>query len=92
METRLGKKLPGNHALIPWMVSHAAETISRFQVGKDGRTAHERLRGRKFNKVVPEFGERVHYLKPRSVGRNKAESRWGEGIFLGVRRNQGNTR
>ena len=68
--------------MIPWLVSHAAETIGRFQLGADGRTAYERTRGRKLNKELPEFGERIHYLKLRSIGRNKAESRWGEGIFF----------
>ena len=56
--------------MIPWMVCHAVETLGRFQLGADGKTAHERIRGRKFNKETPEFAERIHYLK--------AESRWGE--------------
>ena len=89
LETRLGNTLPGNHILIRWMVSHAAETISRYQIGKDGKTAHERLRGRKFNKIVPEFAEHVHYLTLGSLGRNIGESRWNTGAFLGIREESG---
>ena len=28
-----------------WMVAHAAETIGRYQVGRDGKMAYERIRG-----------------------------------------------
>ena len=71
------------------MVAHAAETIGRYQLGSDGKTAYEGIKGRKFNRVVPEFGEGIYYQVLRSLGRNKGESRWRTGTFLGVREESG---
>ena len=63
--------------------------VSRFLVGKDGRTAYERRRGRKCQIAVVPFGERVWYLKANSAGKNKFESRWGSGIWIGTREEGG---
>ena len=49
----------------------------------------ERVRGKKFNRALPDFGERVHYLTLRSRGSYKAESRCKTQIFLGVREESG---
>ncbi|MFM7989620.1 MAG: hypothetical protein ACKPKO_60935, partial [Candidatus Fonsibacter sp.] len=40
LETRQGRRIDGNHALVPWMVQHAAGILNRYSVGKDGRTAY----------------------------------------------------
>ena len=63
--------------------------LNRYNVGKDGRTAFRRLRGIDFNKKVPDFGECIWYLKPKSKGRKKAEYRWAEGVWVGVRDESG---
>ena len=34
---------------------------------------------------MAEFGECIHYLKAKSKGRHKLDSRWADGIFYGVR-------
>ena len=36
-----------------------------------------------------EFGECVWYLKPKSKGKHKAENRWENGVWLGVRDESG---
>ena len=38
-----------------------------------------------------EFGECVWYLKPKSAGKDKLNSRWGEGVWSGVREESGET-
>ena len=43
--------------------------ISRFQIGVDGRTACERLKGKPFRKALVPIGECVHY---QPLGRAKA--------------------
>ena len=74
-----------NHAIMPWLVACASSLISKFTLGIDGKTSHERCRGRKFDKVLPEFGECVMYLKtPQHKGREKLEPRWESGVYLGV--------
>ena len=55
-----------NHALIPWLVSYASSIINKFTIDTGGKTAHERCRGRKFNRHLPEFGECVMFHKTRS--------------------------
>ena len=47
------------------MVRWAAMTVSRFLVGKDGRTGYERRRGRRCTLGVVPFGEIVWYKKIR---------------------------
>ena len=57
-------------------------------MGKDGRTAYERLRGKKFNSEVMEFGESVWYYIPGITGKKKMEERWNSGTWLGILENQ----
>ena len=45
LEQRLGLKLSGKHPVTSWLVEHAADLLSRYQVGDDGRTGYERLKG-----------------------------------------------
>ena len=59
LEEHVGKPLPQDHGLITWMVPYVASMHRRCAVGPDGRTASERVTGRKFGGKVAEFGERV---------------------------------
>ena len=43
-------------------MEHAADLLSKYNVGDDGRTANERLKGKKCQQETVEFGEKVHYL------------------------------
>ena len=85
LEQRLGLKLSGKHPLTSWLVEHAADLLSRFQVGDDGRTGYERPKGKKCKQEVAEFGEKVRYqynLKAKAKD-DKMEVRWGEGSTSG---------
>ena len=84
LETRLDAEIPEEHPIIPWLIRHGANILNRYHVGKDGFTAHRRARGRDFKKEVCEFGECVWYLKPKSKGKKKLQSRWASGIWLGI--------
>ena len=55
----------------------------------DGKTAHERMRGRKFRRDIAEFGERILYIRSDSVGKDKFNSRWEPGVFIGVKDDSG---
>ena len=46
LESRYRVPIDRNSNIVPWMISHAAATITRFQVSEDGMTARERLKGR----------------------------------------------
>ena len=85
LEARIGAEIPEDHNIIPWLIKHAAASLNRYNVGKDGLTPYRRLRGKNFRKEVADFGESVWYLKPKSLGKRKLVSRWASGIWLGIR-------
>ena len=89
LESRLGKRIPRGHVMIPWLVAHASDAMVRYKVGDDGKTAHERWKGRAFKRVTPEIGEVIHFLRAGTRGKDKDEVRWVEGCFLGIRHESG---
>jgi len=89
LETRIGERMKGDHQILPWLVSHAAATINRRRKDEEGFTAHRRWKGKEFNRKVAEFGEAVQYLRLGSEGRDKMGSRWGRGIWMGIREETG---
>ena len=85
LESRLNRRLVPGGVLFSWLVMHAANLINLYEVGKDGRVPYQRFRGRKLHPEMIEFGECVHYLPLNHLEMGKAEPRWKDGIFLGVR-------
>ena len=79
----LHKKDIGSKHSVPWLVSYAAAQITRGQVGADGVTPHQRLKGRAFRKLLPVFAESVLHL---SIGKraSRLPERWSDGLFFGV--------
>ena len=92
MDSRYEERISPDHPALSWLARHAGSTITRYMVGIDGRTAHERLRGRIFRKEVVEFAECVWYLTPQIRGSTGVGSRWSEGIWLGIREESGEAR
>ena len=39
LEQRISAKIASSHPVISWLVEHAADTLSKYQVGEDGKTA-----------------------------------------------------
>ena len=70
---------------MPWLVRHAAGTITGEQIGQDGMTAHRRFKGKRFKKEIVKRGECVWHLEPKSKAMHTAGFRWMSGIWLGVR-------
>ena len=89
LESRYQQRLSPDHHAIPGMIAHAAGCINRYQVGNDGKTAHNRWKGKDFNRVVCEFGECVIALKLDSKGKEKSKVRWVQAVFLGIREESG---
>jgi hypothetical protein len=85
IEDKADMKIQGDEAIVEWMVRWAAMVVSRYLVGKDGRTAYERRKGRLCRMVCIPFGETVWYREVRKnkeqVG--KLETEMHEGIWLG---------
>ena len=59
-------------------------------MGKDGKTAYERLRGKKSKVLGFEFGESIHFRRIPLQGRlGKLDSLWQTGLFVGYRTQSG---
>ena len=59
LERRWGVLIPARHCVIPWLVEYAAYLLNRFEVGQDGKTAYERLKGKQARTLGVEFGEAI---------------------------------
>ena len=44
-ESHIGERIPSDHDLIPWLIEYVAVLLNRGQVGADGKTPYERLKG-----------------------------------------------
>ena len=58
IEGKTSVKLKCDDVIIQWMIRWAAMMVSRYMVGKDGRTSHERRRGRACTAQVATFGRK----------------------------------
>lgn len=85
LESRYQMEMTGEHEIVPWMIRHAAQSMNRCIVKEDGKTPYQNCKGRPFRKTASEFGECVRHLRAASVGKAKFDSRWEEGMFIGVR-------
>ena len=85
LEHRLGIKVDAREPIVTYMPEYAAYLLNRLEVGKDGKTAYERYKGKRSRVLGVEFGEKVLF-KTRPEGKLcKIRPRWEYGIFVGVR-------
>ena len=90
LEMRIKQKLPSDHNILTWLVEFAAVLVNRYEVGHDGKTPYERLRGKQSNLLGLEFGEKLHFRRTRSGGKlAKLDVAWQDGVFLGYRSTSG---
>ena len=85
LESKLGKTIDASSSVFPWLVLHAGTLLNRFSVAADGKTPHERLRGKKSRKQLIEFGESIHFMPLNALDKPNIDSRFQDGIWLGVR-------
>ena len=82
-ETRVGTSIPSNHSIVAWLVEFAGTVINRYEVGLDGKTPFERLRGKQSRLIGLEFGEKVNFRRTAVGARmSKLDSLWSDGVFL----------
>ena len=85
LESRIGKQVPNNSSVIPWLVNHAANIINYFGIGEDGKTPMQKAKGVNNVRELPEFGELVLYIPSGArAAKSKMDARWEFGVFLGV--------
>ena len=59
LEARIDRRIPVDHALIPWLLAHTCVLINVTTRGADGLTGWARARGRNFAQKFIGFGEKV---------------------------------
>ena len=83
MEEHYGVNLRPDNILTPWAVRHTGWTLTKFNVGEDGRTGHQRLKGKEYRHHVLEFGETAMWHRQTEVEDAKMEKRFKKGIWVG---------
>ena len=88
-QDRLGVKIDTRERIVTFIPEYAAYLLNRLEVGRDGKVAYERVKGKKPTVLGIEFGEKLMYkVKPKNK-LEKINARWEYGIFVGVRRRSG---
>ena len=85
LERHLDRVINPKEPIMKWMVEHVGYLISRFTVGKDGKTPYDRWKGKRSTRPTCEFGEKILYMPLRSSkgAKEDLEPRFHYGIFLG---------
>ena len=87
LESGAGGKVRKDADIMQWAIRWAANLITNYQVGEDGKTAFERIKCRKCRSPLAQFGERVMYmqLNDGKDDRSKIERTLMNGIWLGIK-------
>ena len=88
-EGRIGREINTLEPIVTFMPEYAAYLLNRREIGKDGKTAYERCKGKKATVLGIEFGEKLLYKVRPKEKMEKINARWEYGIFVGVRRRSG---
>ena len=84
LESNIKRKIPDSSPVMAWLVRWAAEVLSKYSCGDDGKSPHERLNGEKCTTPLVPFGESVMYLPLKTVRRDKGDVAKKPGIWLGI--------
>ena len=63
LEHRLGSAVSVHEPIYAWLLRHCAMILNVQQSGLDGKTPHERLRGRPYRGELLKFGSRVMFKR-----------------------------
>ena len=86
IDGRWGEKIDATHSISPWIAEHARFLLTRFEVGRDGKTPYERLKGKSAKVQEMSFAEGILWKRKRVGGSlGKLTCMWKDGICLGVK-------
>lgn len=84
LDASLGVRLHLAHALWPWLIEFASQTISLWIINSsDGLTAIQRKRGTSRMSPKTKFGDQILYKLPKHLKLWRSEPRWKRRIWLG---------
>ena len=86
LEASLGRKVSAYRRILSFKPDYGAYLLNRLEVGKDGKTAYERCKGKKAKVLGLEFGEKLLFKwRPDKGKLQKMNPRWRHGLFVGLR-------
>ena len=86
LEEKFEVKIAAGHAIWAWIAEYASYTLNRMEVGNDGKTAYERIKGKKAKVMGVAFGEKVLWKRRLARGGlGKLCNLWEDAIFLGAK-------
>ena len=86
IEGRWGLKIDATHSIWPWIAEHAGFLLTRFEFGRDGKTAYDRLKGKSAKVQGMALAEGILWIRKRAGGLlGKFTCMWEDGIYLGVK-------
>ena len=68
LNDRLVRRLVSTAQFLKWLGRHAAWTLTTFHIGSDGKTGHQRIRGKPFNQHIATFGEQILFKPHKTTG------------------------
>ena len=88
-QERMGTRIKLEEKIVIFLAEYAAYLIKRLEVGKDGKTAYERCRGKRATVLAIEFGEKLLWKVRHKNSLEKLNPRWEYGVFVGVKATSG---
>ena len=83
LQRKVGKGVDVHLPVMAWLAEHVADMYNKSHVYEDGKTAYEKLRGRKYKGEMLPFGCQVlHRVTGKPIG-GVVASRWLPGTWLG---------
>ena len=74
LEARIGMDIDAESKIVTFMTEYASYLMNRLEVGKDGKTAYERTKGKAATVLGIEFGEKLVLRKKAGQKMNKINS------------------
>ena len=84
LEREIKARIPLDHTIIPWLLSHWAMLRTLLVNGDDGKTAHQRAQGCDGPKQLPAFGKLCRYKCRAQEGGINGKWRFSTGAGLGL--------
>ena len=63
LEQRIGRRLPADAPILPWIVEHAGVCVTAFRKGPDGKTPYRRIKGKEFSGQMMEMKDHVQRIE-----------------------------
>ena len=76
LQGKIGRKLDGMENVVNFIPEYASYLMNRLEVGRDGKVAYDRAKGKKPNVLGVEFEEKLLYGVKPTAKLEKINSRW----------------